>query len=51
MPAPVAEAVVDVVSNCRECVNCRDKKKNGGPNTRNQSCVLKQKSGARKPVD
>ena len=44
-PAPVAMAVVE---DCRQCVNCRDKKKYGGPNTRKQSCVLKPKSGSRK---
>ena len=37
LPAPVA-----VVEDCRECDNCRDKKrKHGGPYTRKQSCVLK----------
>ena len=42
-PTPVA-----VLEDFRECVNCRDKKKYGGPNTRKQSCVLKHKSGSRK---
>ena len=44
-PAPVAMVVVE---DCRQCVNCRDKKKYGGPNTRKQSCVLKPKSGSKK---